>query len=179
MWYIAIILGANVIIAAANVIFSYLPLWQSIVFPPIATVSVIAVDGIGAYLSRRLPEKWFVAEKTLKVGEAERKFYRKLRIKKWKDKVPELGGFTSFHKDRLESASDKEYLGRFLLESNYGIICHTVNVITGFLIIHIPFCGPISVTLPVALVNAFLNLLPIAILRHNNAALLRAYKRAK
>ncbi len=179
MWYIVIILGSNILIIAANLISSYLLTLQSILYPPIATVTVIAVDGIGAFVSRRLPEKWFVAEKTLKVSEAERKIYRRTGIKKWKGKVPELGGFTRFHKDRLESTSDKDYLGRFLLESNYGIVCHAVNVITGFLIILIPICGPISVTLPVALVNAFLNLLPIAILRYNNASLLRAYNRAK
>lgn len=179
MWYIAIIIGANIIIIAGHLSFSALPLWQSLLFPPMATISVIAVDGIGAYLTRRLPERFFIAEKTLAVREAERKFYRKIGIKKWKDKVPELGGFTGFHKDHLKSKADEEYLSKFLLESNYGIACHTVNITTGFLIAFLSFCGPLSVTLPVSAVNAVLNLLPIAILRYNNAALLRAYKRTK
>ncbi len=179
MWYIGIIVGANLLIILINALFSDIALWQSFLFPPVATVTVIAVDGIGAFLSRRFPEKCFVPEKTLAVSEAERKLLRKLGVKRWKDKVPELGGFTSFHKDHLESPSDKDYLAKFLLESNYGIVCHAVNVVTGFLIIPIPFCGPLSVTLPVAVVNAFLSFLPILILRYNNAALYRAYKRAK
>ena len=123
MWYIGIIIGANIIIILANVLFSDMTPWQSIFLPPVATISVIAVDGIGAYISRRLPEKFFVAAKTKVVSEAERKLYRRLGIKRWKDKVPELGGFTSFHKDRLENPSDKNYLARFLLEANYGIVC--------------------------------------------------------
>lgn len=179
MWYIGIIIVANIIIILANALFSQIPLWQSLLLPPVATLSVISVDGIGAFLSRRLPEKYFEAAKTKVISERERKLYRKLGIKRWKDKVPELGGFTSFHKDHLESATDKSYLAKFLLEANYGIVCHAVNVITGFLIIFIPFCGPFSITLPVAAVNAFLSALPILILRYNNAALYRAYKRAK
>ena len=179
MWYIGIIVVANIIIILANGLFSQMPLWQSLVFPPVATLTVILVDGIGAFLSRRLPEKYFEASKTKAPSERERKLYRKLGIKRWKNKVPELGGFTSFHKDHLESAIDKSYLAKFLLEANYGIVCHAVNVMTGFLIIFIPFCGPLTVTLPVAAVNAFLSALPIFILRYNNAALYRAYKRAK
>lgn len=179
MWYIIIILAANMVIIAANCIFAESALWQSIVAPPLATTAVIAVDGVGAFLIRRMPEKLFSAEKSAAVGEKEKRFYRKLGIKRWKSKVPELGGFTSFHKDRLESRSDREYLARFLLESNYGIVIHIVNAITGFLIMLIPLWHPLAVGLPVAGVNCILSLLPAAILRYNLPGLKRAWSRAK
>lgn len=179
MWYIGIIVLANIVIMAAHLLASDMTAVQSCLYPAAATVSVIAVDGIEAFLIRRLPERFFCAEKTADVSELERKLYRKLKIKVWKSKVPELGGFTGFHKDRLKTAADKEYLARFLLESNYGTVIHIVNALTGFVIAVLPFCGPVSVTVPVAAVNCLLNLAPAAILRYNTPALKRAYKRAR
>ena len=178
MLYVVIILFANALIQAANLTFCEASL-SSLIYPPVATIAVIGVDGLFAFLIRALPESLFSPARTATVSERERKFYRRMKIKSWKDKVPELGGFTGFHKNHLESGRDREFLGRFLLESNYGIMIHLVGAVGGFLIAFLPFCGPLSVTVPVSVVNFVLNLLPLFILRYNLPARCRAYKRAK
>ena len=99
----------------------------------VGTIGVIAIDGLGAFLVRRaLPEKWFLPNRKLfTVSKKEHKFYQSIKIKSWKDKVPELGMFTAFSKSEFKSSSDAEYLKRFIIESNYGVICHLQNAIFG------------------------------------------------
>lgn len=153
----------------------------------IGTVGVIALDGLGAFLVRRaLPEKWFLPKRKLfTVLKKEHNFYKKIKIKAWKDKVPELGMFTAFSKSEFKSSSDKSYLKRFIIESNYGVICHLQNAIFGFLILFIPyfngtsvcFPGMASVWVPIFAVNFILSMLPVFILRYTSYTLLRLYEK--
>ena len=178
MFYITVIVIANILIAAFNAL-SGSDFFSVLLQSALATVSVIAIDGIFAFLIRRLPTKWFSADsKLFNVSKKESRIYRKRKINKWKRFVPELGGFTAFHKDRLQSASDADYLARFILESNYGVAIHIANAITGILLFLLPFCNSPSVALPVAAVNAVLSLLPVMILRANTPALQLLYKRS-
>ncbi len=175
--YIILISIANVLIILTNFFFmgNILTFAFQSVF---ATAFVIMLDGLGAYLVRRLPEKIFSPEKDIfPVTKRERELYKFLCIRSWKTKVPELGGFTGFHKDKIESKTDKEYLYRFLLEINYGEVIHLQNAIFGFLTMLLPF--PISVTLPVAIVNFILSLMPLAVLRYNQPVLKALYIKAK
>ena len=138
-------------------------------FTPLLTVAVILVDGIGAFIIRRLPNKWFSeTNKIFASTKSEKKFYEKIGIKKWKDSVPELGGFTDFHKDHLYDPKSPEYIRRFILECNYGSMIHIVTAILGFVII---FITPLDIcflmAIPVAFVNFVLNLPPFFILRYN------------
>jgi len=60
-------------------------------------------------------------------------------------------------------------LERFLLEIRYGQVGHFVSCISGFLVMLfnlLPFVSW-TMTLPIALVNLFLNVLPIFVLRYN------------
>ena len=180
--YIGIILLGNILIVLGNLLCT--GDWSQWLYAcgcsVMATLFVIGVDGLTAFLLRRLPEKWFQPGMALyAVSQKERKFYGFLGVKSWKDKVPELGLFTGFRKSHLTAPKDASYLGRFLLESNYGVVIHWVNALVGFLILAIPGLGGISYTLPVALVNFVLSLMPAMILRYNTPGLLRLYKRAK
>ncbi len=112
------------------------------------------------------------------VSKRERALYRKLHVNEWKDLIPELGGFTSFHKSEFTSPSDASYLARFLLESNYGVAIHLANAALGFLILLLPWCSELAIGLPIALVNLVLSLLPVAILRFNTAPLRSLYARS-
>lgn len=177
MFYTAVILLANVIIVAANALAGS-NIWITLLFSSLGTVSVIAYDGITAFIIRRLPEKWFAAGNRLfDVSRREKRLYSKIKLKKITALVPELGGFTGFHKDKLKSTDDNEYLRRFLLESNYGVVIHIVNAAGGFVIGFLPFCGGIWVWIPVAAVNFVLSMLPVFILRNNTPPLLFLYKR--
>ena len=140
--------------------------------------AVILWDGLWAFLIRRMPEKYFAPmKKCFAVGEKELGFYRYLRIKKWKRFVPELGGFTGFHKDKLADPRDPEYLSRYLLEANYGVLIHFVNALLGFAILFLPFL-PLSLGIPIVIVNGILSLMPAMILRSNTPALRRLLLRS-
>lgn len=136
------------------------------------TAAVIALDGVGAFLLRRLPERWFTKPWT--IGKHERRFYKRIGIRKWKDAIPELGGFTDFHKDHVER--DAVFLRRFLIESRYGIVIHLENIGGGLLLL---LFLPPSYALPIAAVNAMLSLLPVMVLRYNLATLQYLYAKVQ
>ncbi len=146
----------------------------------IGTVAVIAEDGISALIIRRLtPESWYHPKRRFfKVTKRERNFYNKIKIKKWKDLVPELGLFTGFSKSKVKSTGETEYLERFLIESNYGMVIHTANAFLGFVIMFLPWCSSVSVWLPIFIVNFVLSIMPVAVLRYTAYTLLRLYKRS-
>ena len=178
MLYLLIIIVGMILVASINIICGGFGLpWHHIVLATILfTLASVLVDGLVAFIIRRLPNKWFTGEqKFYNVSKKELRFYDKLGIKKWKEKVPELGGFTDFHKNKISDPHNNEYLERFILEACYGIVIHLVSFFTSFLIVFIDyqmfidFSKPIGLTigLPVAVVNAILIVLPAFILRYN------------
>lgn len=149
-----------------------------------STIAVILVDSIFATFIRRcLPKKWFEADvKLFIVSKKEQRFYEKLGIKKWKDKVLELGVFTGFRKNKIYDPNSVEYVERFLLESNFGYIIHMVCCLVGFLIVFLyPLKYALFIGVPVAIVNLLLNLMAACVLRYNTPKLqtLRKYARRK
>ena len=182
MFYLITITGSALLIALMNFIFdgvyTFLAFGELVLFTFLGVVAVIAVDGVLAFIARRLPEKWFSPEaKMFSVSEKERNFYRKTKINTWKKYVPELGCFTGFHKDKMRQPDDSAYIGRFLLESNYGVLGHVLGAVFGFLIMLLPFLRTLSVALPIAIVNFILSMLPTMILRFNTPPLRRIYRR--
>ncbi len=183
MLYLIIIFISIVLISGANLLFT-IPITPqevgSVLFAVvIAAVAIFALDAIGALIIRRLtPKSWYTPDKKLfKVSKKERNIYRALKIKSWKDSVPELGGFTSFHKDKLESISDSAYLERFIIEANYGVVIHLANAVFGFAIMFIPFCSSPTIWIPVFAVNFVLSILPVAILRYTSYTLQNLFKK--
>ncbi len=181
MLYLIIIAGSMLLIALTNVLCPSQDMtwWQIALSTLLGTVSVIAWDGLQAFVIRRLPERLFRPDgRAFSVGKRERTFYRRVCINEWKDLIPELGGFTNFHKSEFVSPSDPAYLARFLLESNYGVVIHICNAALGFLILLLPWCSAPAIGMPIALVNLILSLLPVAILRFNTAPLRNLYLRS-
>ena len=174
---VLIIVTAGLGISQANTLFDVLDMLLRVLG---GVASVIALDGVVAILIRRLlPTSWFSADREcFFVGKRERDLYRRLGIKRWKELVPELGGFTGFHKNKLQSVSDLRYLERFLVESNYGVVIHLANAVLGFLIFFLPFCSAASIWVPIFAVNFFLSLMPVAVLRYTCYTLQRLYKRS-
>lgn len=167
--YLSVIGAAMVVIAGLDIAFTQLSPLYCILAVVINTVAVIALDGLEAWLIRRLPERWFSADNPkFDVTERECGLYRKLGVRKWRDKVPELGGFTHFSKSKVADPSDNNYLGRFVLEANYGVIIHLVNALSGFLIIFIcPLKYALCFGVPIGAVNLVLSLMPVIVLRYN------------
>lgn len=184
MLYVIIILSTLIAVGLTHApwgdAFSWLLLAKSMGNAALGVVSVIAIDGVVAFIVRRLPEKWFSPEgKLYFVSKGEREFLRRTKIGVWKRFVPELGCFTGFHKDRIADPASSAYIERFLLESNYGAVGHVLGAVLGFLILLLPFCRPLSVGLPIAIVNFILSMLPTCILRYNTPSLRRLLARAR
>lgn len=163
---VCLLTGVNAVFAAPRFGVSF---WFVLGAVLINVVAVIAVDGLFAFLIRRLPEKWFGHERRFfQVSAKEKKFYEKLKIRKWKDKVPELGQFTNFHKNKVAEPRNNVYLERYMLEAAYGEVIHLAGCFLGFVII---FFYPLKYWLcfgfPVAVINLIMNILPYFILRYN------------
>ena len=169
--YLTIILCAMLAIALSVSLALGAGFWGILGYTACAVVLVMLLDAVVATASRLLPAKFADHEKKIfKVGAKEKKFYEKLKIRKWKDKVPEIGQFTGFRKNKLDEPKSVEYLDRFLLESCYGEIVHFFSVIFGFLLV-VPYgITPawIAISLPVACVNALMNIPSFCILRYNS-----------
>lgn len=145
-----------------------------------ATLIEFALDGLVALIIHIIPNKNFKLEgKFYLTSDKERKFYEKIKIRKWKDKVWELGGLGGFSKKNLKSSNDINYLKQFIIESNKGVITHIVSCFVGFLIIlfYLPFNCILPISLPIAIINILLNLPSLFILRYNIPKLIAVYKR--
>ena len=183
MLYYLTILIAMIIISVVDIIFA-IPIFgfsalYIVTAVTISTVSVIAIDGFCATLTRWIfPKKWFSIDKnSFCAGKKECKFYEKIGIKKWKEKVLELGMFANFRKNKIAEPNNNEYVARYIYEANCGILGHAFGVLFGFMII---FIYPLEYWwcfgLPVAIVNAVLSSLPLFILRYNLPKLHTLYK---
>ena len=182
--YLGTIIFNTILIIVVNFFF-YSPIKEqfSIVEFSLAVILLvvieIVIDIIFATIVRWImPEKFFSIDKLyFSASKKEMRFYEKIGIKKWKDKALELGAVTGFRKNKLYSPNDNEYVKRFILEANYGITVHVYCIVFGFLVMLANLFYPfIYVTLPIAIVNLVLNLLPIFILRYNLPKLHSLYK---
>ena len=169
--YLLIITFASLIISLSVNVYSSISFFTVFGLTWIAIVAVLLIDAITATIARLLPAKLANHEKKFfQVSAKEKKFYEKLKIRKWKDAIPEIGQFTGFRKNTLQDPKSVEYVDRFLLETCYGEIGHTASVFTGFLILLLFFLTPLwwGISIPVAVINAILNLPSLFILRYNS-----------
>lgn len=184
--YILIIALSGAFIATMNAFFypGNEPWW----FYPIATVVVIIalilLDGLVALIIRRMPEKWFsYKKKGILPSKGQLKLFETLGVKKWKDHVPELGGFTDFHKDHVENPFDDEYISKFILEAVYGIVIHYWSIPFSLLVLLMDYKmyggGSylwLTLCLPCAVVNMVLIGAPALILQYNLPKLVRIHE---
>ena len=185
MLYPLIIIISMIIITVMNILFNNMEPWYIyVIYTTALTIIVILVDGIVAWIIRNMPKKWFdYHHKMFITSEKEKKFYKIIKVKLWKEKVPELGMFTSFRKNKISDPNNPEYLKRYILEACYGVAIHYFSVPFGFLIMlcdYKMYSGSsilfLTIALPVALVNAVLILLPAFILKYNLPKLIRLYE---
>ena len=185
MIYLFIIFFNMTLIFLGNLFFNPTYSWYIyLLYTVILTILVIVVDGIVAWIIRSLPEKYFDYHKKIFQSSPKKlKFYESLGVKKWKDKVPELGMFTNFRKNKISDPNNPKYLKRYILEACYGIIIHYVSVPFSFIIMLCDmgiYSGNanvfLTIALPVAITNAVLILLPAFILKYNIVKLIRIYE---
>ena len=183
--YLSTISIAIVLITILNILIYTLPFFslatlQILGITVLTVIIEFVISAIIAFFLHLLPKNWFVAErKIFKVFKCERKFYEKLGIKHWKDKVWELGGLGGFRKNKINDPTNPEYFSTFIMESNKGLLIHIVSMFAVFLCI--PFFPEYALTigLPASIVGFILHIMPCFILRYNTPKLLIARERAK
>ena len=183
--YLSVIGIAMVLIAALNIIFGtasfgYSP-WFVIFIVVISTAFQFAIDGLIAWLWHKTPNKWYTKDKrVVSPPDWQIKFFEKIKIRKWKDKIWELGALGGFSKAKMVDPKDPEYINLFIIESGKGIVEHYIGAVAGFLCVFIfPLKYAFVIGVPVACVNFVLNILPIWVLKYNLPKLKIVLKRAE
>ena len=140
-----------------------------------------AFDGSIAIIINKIPGKYIgVDNRHYFVSEREVRLYKRLQVRRWKDKVWELGGLGGFSKKTLAEPNSPEYIERFIIECNKGVLVHRLSYVAGFLaMLTLPNVCALTIALPVAVINVFLNILPTLALRYNTPMLKNALKRLK
>lgn len=182
--YLSIIFGAGLIITILNSLFMNFNIstWAVAGIVALAIVISIALDALGAILVRIIPNKKFNPfAKFFCERKNERKFYEKLKIRKWKDVIPEMGKTLKFFdKTNLGDKPTAEHLYQFLIETCYAEVMHELGIFFSvFLLVILPSKYLLTISLPVLIVNIFLQILPICVQRYNRPKLIIAYNRLK
>ncbi len=106
--------------------------------------------------------------------EKDGKWYQKyLKIKSWKDRLPQRVPDDGFSKERLETVSE-EYLNEFIMETCRGEWIHFANFLLTFAILLI---APHPFKIPLALADMLLHMPYIMIQRYNRFRLVRCRER--
>lgn len=170
MLYLIIIAAAALCIATAVACAYGIGFFYPLGLTAFGVVLSVLVDGIVATVCRLLPKACADFKKRIyAVSAKEKGFYERLKIRKWKDKIPEIGHFTGFRKNKIAQPKNAEYVQRFLWEICYGELGHFFSLFFAYSILLLYPISEVwlSVALPVATVNALLNLPPIFVLRYN------------
>lgn len=112
--------------------------------------------------------------KIFNVSEKQYNFLKKLKISKWKDKVPELGKMGNFPKKNILSF-ETSYLKTFLQETCFAEFMHLSTGIFSFAILFFVRAKALVYVLPVLMVNFVLHLLPSLIQKYVRFKLLKVY----
>ena len=179
--YLTVIGLAMLIIAGVNIALGTAAWYYIVTAVIVCTALQFALDGLIAIIINKMPDKLFSLENPhYDVSEWERELYKKLKVRRWKDKVWELGGLGGFSKKNLLEPGSPEYIEKFIVECNKGVLTHRLSYPIGFLVmVLLPNVCAFTVAVPVAAVNLFLNILPTLALRYNTPKLKLMLKRLK
>ncbi len=158
--------------------------WFYLVYSLAVAIIAFLLDALIAFVIRRMPAKWFSYKRHMfQASDKEMRLYKFIKVDAWKNYVPELGGFTSFHKDKVVDPNNNKYMERFILEACYGVSIHIWSVPASFLLLLLDYkmyAGSsmlwLTICLPIAVINAILVLLPAFILKYNLRRLTKIYE---
>ena len=184
-YYLAVIFGGPAVLAAIGIFLGDMS--PAFAFFAAYTTMLIAflIDTVVALIVRYLlPKRWMDGRlRFWRVHKLERRIYVRLGIRHWKDKIPETGGMlVGFSKKHVAEPKSPEYLLKFLSETCYAECMHLLSIFAGFAVIPLSFSALLPFPehllyfgLPVAVINAILQILPILVQRYVRPFLLHAY----
>ena len=177
--YLTTIGIAMAIISFFNIFFGVAPAHYVIIAVVWCTAFQFAIDGLIAIAINKMPDGMFAVDNPhFRVTQRERLLYRRLGVRRWKDMIWELGGLGGFSKKNLKEPHNPQYIEKFIIECNKGVVTHRLAYPAGFVVM-LTLTAPCSLTiaLPVAVVNLLLNILPTVALRYNTPLLHTLLKR--
>ena len=177
--YLSVIGISMLVISCINIAFE-VAAWYYVVIAVIwCTALQFALDGLIAIAINKMPDDWFgVDNPVYRVTNADRKLYKKLKVRRWKDKVWELGGLGGFSKKILKEPDNPAYIEKFIIECNKGVLTHRLSYFIGFFaMLTLKGSCTLTIALPVAVINLALNVLPTLALRYNTPMLQSALAR--
>ena len=151
--------------------------WLGVLYEILLNAIIALITG------KILSSKLFIKEWCLfRTTKTEQNFYNFIKVKKWKDKVLELGALGGFRKNKLENSNNEEYLNKFVLEINKGIADHFFSIFICLLLFVIPpFINMYYVTIPIVVVAIILNIMPLIVLKYVKPKIVKliAYNKQK
>lgn len=154
----------------------FISLKEALIGPMFVNAYVLVVLGlVTLFLRVFVPDKsWNAEQKFFKVQEKEISFYEKIKIKKWKDKVPEMGNTGGFPKRNILSLS-VEYLAKFLRETCIAENLHVLSIFFSFTVLFFISAKGLIYAVPVLIVNMILHILPCFIQRYVRFKMIKIY----
>ena len=154
------------------------PMLYAIFAPLSVLLYVLVILGILAVGMRLIIPKrvWNYKNRFFKVNKNQANRLVKIGIKKWKDKVPDLGWTAGFSKSTMKS-TEVNYLEKFLQETCFAEGLHLTAGILGLTALFVFPARDIFITLPIVLVNLILHILPCLIQRYTRFRLTHVYER--
>lgn len=183
-YYLIIMFGGTGILALILALCGDVSTGKAVIAAFSTSATAFGIDALVA-----LAVRWAIPNRKMnpfhpiwRVHHWERRFYVKIGIRHWKDKIPETGGLlVGFSKKRVTDRKNNAYILTFLKETCYAELMHVLSIPLGFLTLlltfawtsfdFIPYIG-----LPVACVNAVLQLFPIFVQRYVRPFLLSTYR---
>ena len=152
--------------------------WFAAYYPLLIILTYIAFNAVVSLLTRAIPQdKINIHSKYFKTFKNERKLYESLGVRKFKDKIPDMGGvFTGFSKSEIVS-TDPQYLERFIKETILGELSHILGILCCVFVFLIFNDYVLNFALPLFVLNTYFNLMPIMVQRYNRPKLYRIYER--
>jgi hypothetical protein len=185
-YYLAVIFGGPAVLAAIAVFLGDMSPAFAFFTAYITMLIAFLIDTVMALIVRYLlPKRWMDGRLPIwRVHKLERRIYVRLGIRHWKDKIPETGGMlVGFSKKQVAEPKSPAYLLKFLSETCYAECMHFLSVFAGFAVIPLSFSALLPFSehllffgLPVAIINAILQILPILVQRYVRPFLLHAYE---
>ncbi len=174
-WFLVILSISTVIIV--NLIFDFRLAVISEFF--ICLIVIILPSIIFTFLDKYFPKKWYSENNILfKERKIDKKIFEKIRIKKWKDNVPQFLKIKNISK--TSDKIDCEYIEMFISETRRGEFIHLIDIIFGIIFaLFLPLKFFFRYTLPILCFWIFFNMLSIWIQRFNRPRLKKALQRFK
>ncbi len=108
----------------------------------------------------------------------EEKIYLKLGVRKWKDKIPELGKlFAGFDKSQIGDKSNNDHVLYFISQTITAEYIHSFSAVLGLLAIFACLQTWHIVGIPLLLANTIINVMPVMVQRYNRPKLMKLYLR--